>query len=122
MKVKSEREVALWMPLFKGVCFVHTDCGAVFVCVSVGRHTLRPAALQITGKLISSLFPSCSQPQSLRAQHPGVTRAKGARQAELRGRGGEGPLCCPSLLYWDEACDLHPDTGWMEEKGSQEVV
>ena len=37
------------------------------------------------------LFLACSQPQSPRAQHPGATRARGARQAELWGRGGEGP-------------------------------
>ena len=65
---------------------------------------------------------SWSQPQSYRVQHPGVTRARGAGGAELWGRGAEGPpFAAPSLLYWHEACDLHPGAGWMEGEGSQRV-
>ena len=64
----------------------------------------------------------CSQPQSLRAQHLSVTRARGARQAELWGRGGEDPLCGPSLLFWDEAWDPHPGAGCIDGEAFQEVV
>ena len=38
---------------------------------------------------------SQSQPQSYRVQHPGVTRARGSRAAELWGNRGEGPPLLP---------------------------
>ena len=38
--------------------------------------------------------------------------------------GGQGkdPLCCHSLLYQDEACDLHPVVGGVNGEGSLEVI
>ena len=41
------------------------------------------------------------------------------KQSSGRGE-GKDPFCCPSLLYWDEACDLHPEAGKVEGEGSQE--
>ena len=38
------------------------------------------------------------------------------------GRAAEGPPLCPSLLYWDEPCDLHPVAGVVDGAGTQEVI
>ena len=62
---------------------------------------------------------------SHKASEPSILESPGPEEPGKQScRGGEGkdPLCCPSLLYWDEVCDLHPEVGWMEGKGSQEVV
>ena len=114
-------------------------CAPVYV--PVGSTALRPVAVclqeLVTGKAPKDLFLSSSQMQSLRAQHPGVTRPRGTRQAELWERGGEGPPllpltpvlggrtpaaapqscagrkdphCCPSLLRWEEGPPLLPLT------------
>ena len=53
---------------------------------------------EVTPNLLPLLFSATS----LKAQHSSFTRARGARQEELWGRGGEDAHCCPSLLYWDE--------------------
>ena len=72
-------------------------CAPVYV--PVGSTALRPVAVclqeLVTGKAPKDLFLSSSQMQSLRAQHPGVTRPRGTRQAELWERGGEGPPLLP---------------------------
>ena len=88
-------------PLSEPGCLSIKLCACVHaLCVFQATGALTPAALYSNWWLKSPVFR-----QSLRAQHPGVIRARGARQAELRDRGGEGrnPHGCPSLLYWEEA-------------------
>jgi len=73
----------------------------------------------------SHLKPSSSLILSHKASEPSILESPGPEEPgkqSCRGGEGKGPLCCPSLLYWDEVCDLHPEVGWMEGKGSQEVV
>ena len=55
---------------------------------------------------------------------PGAVSAGPEEPEEQSCGGGEGrpPSAAPSLLYWHEACDLHPGAGRMEGEGSQEVV
>ena len=62
------------------------------VCVHV-TCPLLPCIETCSSLLVAVKAPqvSQSQPQSYRVQHPGVTRARGAREAELWGNGGEGP-------------------------------
>ena len=90
----------------------------VWACVSMCTLALAPAAVCITvvRKSPQTFFLSCSQPQSLKAQHSSFTRARGARQEELWGRGGEDAHCCPSLLYWDEVM-WSSSSGWWDEWG-----
>ena len=72
----------------------------------------------------TSLLPlllSATKPQS-----PALWCHQGQRGQASRAVGegqGRTPLpCCPSLLYWDEPCDLHPGEGEVGGEGSQEVV
>ena len=72
----------------------------------------------------TSLLPlllSATKPQS-----PAFWCHQGQRGQASRAVGegqGRTPLpCCPSLLYWDEPCDLHPGEGEVGGEGSQEVV
>ena len=96
-------------------------CAPVYV--PVGSTALRPVAVclqeLVTGKAPKDLFLSSSQMQSLRAQHPGVTRPRGTRQAELWERGGEGPPLLPLTPEWDEVCDLYPLVGGCRGRASR---
>ena len=68
--------------------------------------------------VIYTALISMSQPQSL-LESPGPEQP--GKQSCWGGE-GKDPLCCPSLLYWDEVCDLHPEAGGVEGEGSQEAV
>ena len=112
------------MPLFKGVCFVHTDCVVVCVCVCVSGQAYIKTSSPLNNWQ-SHLKPSSPPVHSHKASEPSILESPGPEEPgkQSSGRGeGKDPFCCPSLLYWDEACDLHPKAGWMEGKGSQEVV
>ena len=72
----------------------------------------------------TSLLPlllSATKPQS-----PAFWCHQGQRGQASRAVGdgqGRTPLpCCPSLLYWDEPCDLHTEEGAVGGEGFQEVV
>ena len=106
----------------------------VFLCVSVctcicacGFHCTEASSSLFTGtgdwegtERPLPLFLSNAKPQSPASWcHQGQRSQRSRAVGEWRGR---TPSTAPSLLYWHEACDLHPGAGWMEGKGSQEVV
>ena len=63
---------------------------------------------------------------SHRAPEPSILASPGPEGPGKQTCGGEGegkaPLCCPSLLLWDEACDPHLGAGCIGGEGSQEAV
>ena len=68
-----------------------------------------PAAFIITGgqeatNIVLSLLSQSQTPEPSILKSPGLEES-GIRAVVGRGGGGtrEGPPCCPSLLYWDEA-------------------
>lgn len=78
-------------------------------CPCAGRLALAPAALCVTvvkRKSPQTFFLSCSQPQSLRAQHSSFTRARGGQASRAVGEGREGKdaHCCPDsctgMIMW----------------------
>lgn len=56
----------------------------------------------------ASLLPCLLSVQSLRVQHPSVSRAKGPGQWSCGGVEGKAPHSCLSLLSWEEAGVTHP--------------
>ena len=106
-------------PLSEPECLSVKPCACVHaLCVFQATGALTPAALYSNWWLKSLVFRH-------RVSEPSILASPGPEEpGKQSSGGGEGkdPLCCPSLLYWDEVCDLHPEVGWMEGKGSQEVV
>ena len=96
-----------------------TVCG----CVCVSGHAYIKTSSPLNNWQ-SHLKPSSSLILSHKASEPSILESPGPEEpGKQSSAGGERKdLCCPSLLYWDEVCDLHPEAGWMEGKGSQEVV
>ena len=80
-------------------------CALVLPCIEISRPLQSLVAVKVPQV-------SCCQLQSLRAQYPRVTRTREAGKQSCEGGEGKDPLCCPSLLSWDEVCDLHPLVGW----------
>ena len=93
------------------------------VCVCVSGHAYIKTSSPLNNWQ-SHLKPSSSLILSHKASEPSILESPGPEEpGKQSSGGGEGKdLLLLPLLYWDEACEFHPKAGWMEGKGSQEVV
>ena len=103
------------------VCVFACVCG----CMSVLTHALRPGTFTITDGqedttiLVLLLLSAIS----LRAQHPGVTRPRGAPGQQSCGGGeGKAPRCCPSLLTGMKHEFFTRGASGVDGEASQEVT
>ena len=86
-------------------------CVCVCVCVS-GQAYIKTSSLLNNWR--SHLKPSSSLVLSHKVSEPSILESPGPEEPGKQScGGGEGkdPLCCPSFVYRDEACDLHPLVG-----------
>ena len=135
---------AQWVFLCVSVCTCICACGfhcteassSLFTGTGDWEGTERPLPLFLSNAKPQSPTSWCHQAQTgpaIRAVGEGRGRppllplspALGGRTpaaAPQSCAGRKDPRCCPSLLCWEEAWDLHPQAGVVEGEGSQEAV